>query len=417
MGNSNPFSLAVPPACDDATSVSFVVTKGLKVPKERLAGADLRGRVRTLADKVGGGGLVDAGGCMPIEEGATVLARGHDHGFIAAATAAFAQHYPMAVRPQHFWLMIMQGVATHVEQNAEAVRAKWVRHKGKKTLVVRCDEFCLGSENNWASVVDGKGDSFSAQIDNHVVEGVSEALSPAFSDTTPEEHIAAKITVMDVCKSFFTYKCSTMCGFPSITMEGTIEDWRALRANAEALVTQRCTADFAKKWTAALLPLLDKFVAEYSAAALGGKAGDEKFWNSMCKRGGTSGSGASTWFNGWFNILFPFIQTRFNRYAVPYSPSNGYVKEGRNGGHYGMHAPEGVQGPDCEDFPGGLAEAPVEWDYLGKSVPLKFKAGFVGATQDRDTGLVRPAVGWFIAKAPTPEQQAAAEERRRQRGW
>merc|ERR1712194_11693 len=82
---------------------------------------------------------------------------------------------------------------------------------------------------------------------------------------------------------------------------------------------------------------------------------------------------------------------------VPYSNENGYVEEGRDGGRYGMFAPEGVQGPDCSDFPGGLASAPVLWDYKGSEIKLKFKAGFVGAEQDQDTRIVRPLVGWLIA--------------------
>jgi len=184
-------------------------------------------------------------------------------------------------------------------------------------------------------------------------------------------------------------------------MEGSLEDWLLLRKNAEALVRGRCKAEFAEEWCKALLPLLDKLAEEYQKYSTG--QADEKFWNSMCKRGGTSGSGARTWFNGWINIFFPFIMEKPNRYNVPYSPDNGYVREGRNGGRYGMGAPADVQGPDCSDFPSGLATAPVLWSYFGQDVQLKFKAGFVGATQDEDTGVVRPLVGWFISHAGVDE--------------
>lgn len=129
-----------------------------------------------------------------------------------------------------------------------------------------------------------------------------------------------------------------------------------------------------------------------------GAEADEKFWNSFVKRGGTSGSGARTWFNGWINIFFPFINNRENRYMVPYSPNAAYVLENKNKTRYGMEAPKGVQGPDCSDFPKGLATAPVVWDYLGNKIDLEFKAGFVGATQDKASGTVRPVVGWFIEK-------------------
>ena len=83
---------------------------------------------------------------------------------------------------------------------------------------------------------------------------------------------------------------------------------------------------------------------------------------------------------------------------VPYSPLNGYVKEGRNGGRYDMYAPHDVRGPDCANFPSGIAEVPVEWDYHGTNIDLTFKAGFVGATQDIETCTLRPLIGWFMQK-------------------
>lgn len=55
-------------------------------------------------------------------------------------------------------------------------------------------------------------------------------------------------------------------------------------------------------------------------------------------------------------------------------------------------------GPDVANFPDGVAAAPVEWNYLGDKLELEFKAGFVAATQDVDTGMIRPMVGWFLSK-------------------
>jgi hypothetical protein len=111
---------------------------------------------------------------------------------------------------------------------------------------------------------------------------------------------------MDASKSFFRYGMTTCCGFPSVVLEGTINDWQILRQNAELLIASRCTDEFAQWWMPALIPLLEKFIEEYEKAE-NGQAGDEPFWNSCVKRGGTQGSGAKTWFNGWINILYPFI--------------------------------------------------------------------------------------------------------------
>ena len=51
-----------------------------------------------------------------------------------------------------------------VDLNSEEVRSKWVAYKGKKELIVNCDEFVKGRANNWVFTVSGKPDSFSEQI-------------------------------------------------------------------------------------------------------------------------------------------------------------------------------------------------------------------------------------------------------------
>jgi hypothetical protein len=391
------------------------VTSGLALPSQALTimptvkridkliadyycGQSARGWGRPkVAPKGSSYGLVDAGGMSSHPSDEHMLCDGHRNGFIAAVTAAFAHHYPLALRPQHFWLLVAQGVAVHVDLNAEQVRSQWVHHEGKKTLNVCCDDFTLGQANDWASTVSGKPDSFSVQIAANTVAGVAEVLTPPFSGTTGVEDIAQKIVVMDICKNYFDYKCSTCCGFPEITLEGTLEDWTLLREATQRLL-ERCAASFKTQWSASLLPLLDRL-----AAARAGEV-DAAFWNSMCKRGGTTGSGARTWFNGWINVFFPYIDKRPNGYCVPYSPSSGYVLEGLEEKWYGMcEEREGCSGPDCEDFGSGMSSAPVTWNYLGKEMNLDFNAGFVGAVQDAKTLQIRPQISWFITCATEAE--------------
>ena len=76
---------------------------------------------------------------------------------------------------------------------------------------------------------------------------MAEALAPPFSATTAVEDIAQKIVVMDICKNYFVFECTTRCGFPEITLEGSEADWRVLREASERLL-ERCTPDFKKQW-------------------------------------------------------------------------------------------------------------------------------------------------------------------------
>lgn len=69
-----------------------------------------------------------------------------------------------------------------MDANPEELRSKWVAHEGKKELNVEADDFVLGSSHNdWASIVDGRPDSFAKQIADNLLPGLSEELVPSFS--------------------------------------------------------------------------------------------------------------------------------------------------------------------------------------------------------------------------------------------
>ncbi len=318
------------------------------------------------------------------------------HGFIEAVVTAFSLHYPLSLRPQHIWLLILQAVAEHINQNSEELRSKWVSHKGKMLLTLVRNDFVLGEKNNWAATVtnDEGESSFLQQIEQFTLPDAYETLTIPFSGSTTIEKVSFGIAIMDALKAYFDNRCWTLCGFPSITLEGTEEDWQLLRLHAEKLITERCTSSFAMFWLPMLLPILDKFLSEYHIAATATASNTEtidvQFWESMCKRGGSDGSGGTTWLNGWFNIFFPYFEDgRVNQYCVPYHPGLSYVQEGMD------HCQEGG---DEVLYSTGLSTAPVEWTYCNISIPLSFHSGFLCAKQDPITKTISPHIGWFIAK-------------------
>jgi len=50
-------------------------------------------------------------------------------------------------------------------------------------------------------------------------------------------------------------------------------------------------------------------------------------------------------------------------------------------------------------FPRGLSHVPLTWQYLGASISMTLSGGFVGISQDPQTGAVRPAIGWAVREA------------------
>ena len=138
--------------------------------------------------------------------------------FVAAVHAAFADHYPLIISPDHIWMCIAQGLSTHVSVNADKLRKKFVQHEGKHVLKIQRDDFVKGKPDNpWPEVFE----VFSEQIREHVGPETHDLLTPDFTTTGPNERAAAQVVLM---KNYFEYELYTRCGIPEITLEGTVDD-------------------------------------------------------------------------------------------------------------------------------------------------------------------------------------------------
>lgn len=322
------------------------------------------------------------------EHSSKVLADGYCNGFLNAAMTAFANHHPVSFSPDHFWILVLQAVSQHVNGNAEALRSKFVRHEGKIALRVRRDNFLRGSPlNDWVEVVR----EFAQQIDANLAPGVADRLSARFGTTGLNEELASRIAVMEMCKTYFDYTMLTMCGIPSVTLEGSLEDWETLCQKSEELVREMCLPSFSQWWLPILMPVLEKVAASARGDV------DADFWQSFVKRGSTHGSGAHSFISGWINCLFPFVGNGAkNVWCQPYKAGADWVRYAQ-GKTWERNGPFGkAWGPNEDAFPKGLAEAPVVWSYLGSEIQMQFVSGFLATSQHPKTLALRPEIGWAI---------------------
>ena len=297
------------------------------------------------------------------------------HSFLGTALEAWSDHRDFIVKPDHFWLMFLQAVGIHVNNNSKALRKRWVRHKGKMELRVRRDGFIKDSrDNDWAGVVE----EFVNLIDAKTVDNVGTLLDGGFSTTTFVERIAAKSTVMNIVKSYFDFVVMTLCGFPSVRMEGSVEDWEKLRDKVEEVFEKKkLMPEFSRKWSEVLLPVLDKLVL----SAKGEPPLD--FWDKMIKYHGPKGSGGYSYVSGWINVFLPIVNETEN--PMCFSPSHG-------------------QGPNppgrsfaVGNIPNGLCTTPIVWKYLAQRINLELAAGFVGAAETDEDALM-PEIGWVLVR-------------------
>ncbi|MFP2964314.1 DUF4419 domain-containing protein [Myxococcus sp. 1LA] len=299
------------------------------------------------------------------------------HPLLCAVHLAFSQHRPLVLSPDILWITIAQGLAQHIIHNAEALRFDLVRHQGRKQLTVTRDatETDLSSDDFWPGVVE----DFSA-----LIQGESAALHDLmvcdFSTTGPVERVVSQVVLMDAMRRYFDYVVMCICGIPTVTLEGSPEDWRNLRDKVRQLPRYGMEA-----WSRHLLPLCEQFIRASEGRE------DRAFWRAIYKLHESYGRDS---FNGWIGKLFPYLH---NSTTGEYDTPNPMLdlKE--------LGTPDGTKkgvSLESDDLPTGLSRVPLLLAVGTESGRVKARmaltAGFLGVSQSEATLALRPVPGWVV---------------------
>lgn len=274
---------------------------------------------------------------------------------VGLAHIAFAQHRRMILDPDTVWLTIERGLATHILENAEELRPQFVSHQGKKFIEIRRDNFVRGQKNDW----EGCFDEFSEKIGEHIGKK-KDLIVSEFSTTGVLQRVASEIVLMEAMSKYFDYGMQTRCSIPSVTLEGSIEDWEKIKTKVHAI------SEFGLSWwTDRLIPVVDELIR----SAKGNP--DLDFWRSWYKQGGGSGGPFIT---GHINTFYPYLKE--------------YKKIVRNDFDH-------AYGPTLSNFTKGFSRVPFVWDYYDTKYPMNFVGGIVGI-EAIEGGAVRGAFGWAV---------------------
>ncbi|MDR1809122.1 MAG: DUF4419 domain-containing protein [Prevotella sp.] len=289
---------------------------------------------------------------------------GSSHPFFQGMYAAYADHRPFVLSPDMIWLLISQGFAHHVNNNAEILRQQLVGFDGKTTLTVLANKYDRRIDNKeiWEKIFP----DFTGQIQEHVGKELLDNLTCNFSTTTPASKAAAEITVMESLKAYFEYVAMMIgCGIPEITLEGTPDDWQKALDKARSL--RKYELDW---WIDELEPLLKELVE-----ASKGKA-SKNFWMNMFRQHTEKAYGNPQIFDGWIVKFFP------------------YDKDGKRTGLKEIRK--------WNALPEELVKVDVKYVVLNdagdiiEEKPLELWAGFIGLRQNTDNYALKPEIGWMV---------------------
>jgi hypothetical protein len=332
--------------------------------------------------------------------------------FATAVYRAFFNHCPLKISPSVVWLTILQGFATYVSTNAEALRDKFVVHEGKQTIEIERADFSFGSAtNDWASVFP----QFADEIEKRTNPGVRKLIECDFSNSTAIDVGCSHITLMSICQHYFRYALLGGCGIPWIELLGKTGDWKSLRQKTEQLrqfevdePSRGYSSDsaglwFFRGWLDNLLPVLDHFVQ-----AAEGRP-DIAFWGSVCNINGGSGT-LDDPITGWIAAFFPYLapgtpygESRQN-YSISWKESYKFTKKNgveaaRRIGEAKVEEEAIVSGIYLSWIPTGMVSAPVhmKWLDVGRTQNLGFYGGLFALHQHPD-GALEPRTGWVVVE-------------------
>lgn len=279
--------------------------------------------------------------------------------FLATFITAYQDHRPLIISPDMVWLLISQGFARHITFNAEKFRDSIVDFDSTKTLKITDTSIVLGlPETNWEKVFP----QFISQINDYTGSELTNMLTADFTTTTATSKIVSQITIMETLKGYFNYEIEGRgCGIPSITIEGTVEDWQKILKKVKYISKFDLTW-----WTSELEPIINEFINAKS-----GKFNKE-FWMNMVKVRSEGFYGDITQITGWIIKFFPYYNSGKRTDFKP------------------------IQ--DLFDLPSEVVRVPFIFIDLKSKVryDMEFLAGFMGSSQNKTDYTLKPEIGWII---------------------
>jgi hypothetical protein len=308
--------------------------------------------------------------CSHDESSEVVRAAGAaTHGLVNAVHLAFSEHRPLVLTPDALWITLAQGFAHHITNHAEALRSSVVPHKGKITLEAAAVE--LFTPEQWSGVVQQWSDG----IGQHVRKDLYQLMMCDFSTTSPVIRTASQVVMMDAFQQYFNYELVCICGIPSITVKGSVDDWVRIRERVDVM------ANFHLEWwTDRLKPICEGFIATVQGTP------SQRFWKHIYSPKEMYGGPLIT---GWLADLFPYVKHPITDAPTVRNPILDIPRTK-------LTEKDGLS---SSAIPTGLSQAPFTvTSGSNESKEFNIVAGFFGFRQQDDNGQLEPEIGWAVVE-------------------
>ena len=301
---------------------------------------------------------------------------------------AHSNHYPIRIKPDHIWLLIVQAFSNHVNANSESLRYHFVNFEGKKTLKVNYPLSSLSQVDK--KVLENFSEQINEQMKNYLGDEILETLTPNFTTTDYDSTIVCKISIMGAFKKYFKYEMHLCgCGIPYIILEGTAEDYEKIIAKAKNLEKY----DFGW-YINRIIPHIEKMVEAKKGNTdinyFKNFIQDDKITEYVSGLSGMGGHDVQIpILKGWILNFFAYYSETKEGYGVPrFKEDSIKVKNFEKLAHQMLNVPF-----DIVD------------DVHGKTYEMKYSVGFIGCDQNKRKEVF-PVTGWIVSPRTKEEEES-----------
>ena len=305
------------------------------------------------------------------------------NGFYTAHT----NHYPIRLKPDDIWLLIVQAFSNHVNANSEKLRKYFVDFDGKKRLTVEYDLSDISQVNR--KVLENFSEQINNQMKKYLGEKLIDILTPNFSTSTYDYKIIGKISIMGAFKKYFDYHMMLCgCGTPYIILEGTAQDYKEIISKAKELEKYEFGWYINK-----IIPHIEKMVE-----AKEGKIDVDYFKNMIQRKEVTETEYGPSGMEK-YEVKYDYIAGWFLNFFA-------YLNKKDHHGNIYTFQKDSMKVKKFNELANQMLVVPftIEDVVHKKTYDMKYKVGFIGCDQN-DKNEVIPVQGWFVSPSTKEERE------------
>ena len=298
---------------------------------------------------------------------------------------AYCNHYPIRIKPDDIWLLIVQCFSHHVNKNSESLRNYFVNFEGKKKLKIQIETLKIDKKDFETFV-----EKINQELMKYVGGDILKNLTPDFTTTDINTKLVCQMSIMDSFKKYFDYEFDEFnCGIPYIILEGVAEDYKTIISKAKEL------SKYQFEWYInQIIPIIQKMVE-----AKEGKIDVDFFKNIIIKKEGITYRDKDCqelkykidYLNGWITNFFGY-----------YKEENGNLCELKG---------ENIDRETINNLPSQILNIPFKIKNMQNNIEkeVKFEAGIFGCALN-EKKEISLGIGWLVSPSNSPKKGKEDEQ-------